>query len=84
MARLPRYRWDLLPLLPVDPALLLAAQGLSLSARVTSLLAGRGIADAAALRAFFGTPESGLHDPALLPDAAIFVERIGQARAKGS
>ncbi len=83
MALQPRYRWDLLPLLPPDSALLAAAQGVGLSLRVAALLAGRGIAGEAALQAFFGAPEDGLHDPALLPDAGVFVERINRARAAG-
>ena len=79
----PRFRWDLVTQPVPAPELLAAAVQLGLSPRVAALLGSRGIVDPAALAAFFGPPEAGLHDPALLPDAARFVERIGRARAAG-
>src|SRR5207253_1489243 len=47
------------------------------------LLAGRGIGTAIELDAFFAEPLAGLHDPALLPDAAIVRERILRSRDRG-
>ena len=52
------------------------------SARLAGILARRGIA-AAELAAFFGPPETGLHDPVLLPDAELAVARIARARRSG-
>jgi len=79
----PRARWIFPSPTAIDPALLDAGQRLSLSPRVIGLLAGRGVADPEALASFLGEPRDALHDPALLPDAAIFRERIERARARG-
>jgi single-stranded-DNA-specific exonuclease len=76
-----RYRWVFPAPVMLDPSLLAAGERLGLSARMTKLLAARGVAGAAELDAFFGPPESGLHDPGLLPDAGAFVARIARARA---
>lgn len=76
-----RYRWVFPPPVTLDPSLRAAGERLGLSGRMTELLAARGIAGAGDLEAFLGPPESGLHDPRLLPDAASFVARIGEARA---
>ncbi len=83
MALQPRYRWDLLPLLTLGPELLQAAGRHGISERVAALLARRGVGAPADLDRFFGPPEAGLHDPALLPDAEAFAERVGRARASG-
>ncbi|HET7026248.1 MAG TPA: single-stranded-DNA-specific exonuclease RecJ, partial [Candidatus Limnocylindrales bacterium] len=45
-------------------------------------VAARGIDTPDALRAFLADPLDGLHDPALLPDAALLVERIRLARER--
>jgi single-stranded-DNA-specific exonuclease len=74
-----RYRWDVQPLPRPEGAFLSAAEGLGLAPRVAALLAGRGIADPAALERFLGPASAALHDPALLPDAAPFAERIEAA-----
>ena len=79
----PRARWIFPSPTAIDPALLAAGQGLSLSPRVIGLLAGRGVADPEALASFLGEPRDALHDPALLPDAAIFRDRIERAKARG-
>jgi single-stranded-DNA-specific exonuclease len=59
---------------------LTTAERLGLSPRVAALLVGRGVTDSAALERFLGLPAAGLHDPALLPDAGPFVDRIARAR----
>src|SRR3954452_12107502 len=78
----PRFAWRLAQ--PVTPTteLLLAGARLGLGERAVGLLATRGIASIAQLEAFFAEPLAGLHDPALLPDAAVFRERIGAARER--
>jgi single-stranded-DNA-specific exonuclease len=78
-----RYRWVFPAPVTLDPLLRAAGERLGLSTRLTELLAARGVVAAADLDAFFGPPESGLHDPRLLPDAAAFEDRIGRARAAG-
>ena len=75
----PRARWIFPSPTAIDPALLDAGQRLSLTPRVIGLLARRGVADPEALASFLGEPRDALHDPALLPDAAIFRDRIERA-----
>jgi single-stranded-DNA-specific exonuclease len=60
-----------------------AAQELNVSARLTELLARRGLAGAVELGAFFAEPMAGLHDPRRLPDADVFAQRIERARRDG-
>ncbi len=79
----PRTRWIFPSPTAIDPALLDAGQKLSLTPRVIGLLADRGVTDPEALASFLGDPREALHDPALLPDAAIFRGRIERARADG-
>ncbi len=62
--------------------LLDAGARLGLGARAVGLLASRGIGAAVELDAFFAPPSAGLHDPSLLPDAAIFSDRVAAARAR--
>jgi len=68
---------------PIDPEALDAGQRLGLTPRVIGLLAARGVVDGSAVRAFLGEPRDSLHDPLLLPDAAVFRDRIGLARERG-
>ncbi len=78
----PRYRWrypDRTPLAEDFATAVAAHGGSTLLARV---LARRGVR-AADLAAFFGSPEEGLHDPALLPDAETVVARVARAREVG-
>jgi single-stranded-DNA-specific exonuclease len=78
----PRYRWQYPDRTPLDEgyaAAVAAHGGSSLLARV---LSRRSIA-AAELDAFFGPPALGLHDPGLLPDAGVVVERVDRARRRG-
>jgi single-stranded-DNA-specific exonuclease len=79
----PRYRWAFPAAVSLGPDLLDAAQRHALSARVAGILAARGVAGSAELDAWFAAPEAGLHDPSLLPDAAVARARIVQARDAG-
>jgi single-stranded-DNA-specific exonuclease len=79
----PRYRWVFPADLPLSPDMTDAASRHGLSARVAGILAARGVSGPAELDAWFGEPRSGLHDPGLLPDAAIVVDRLTRARAAG-
>jgi single-stranded-DNA-specific exonuclease len=80
----PRYRWQFPgEAASVAEGSLAAGARHGLDERVTRLLAKRGVEGDAALDAFFGAPEAGLHDPSLLPDAAAFVDRIRRARRDG-
>ncbi len=79
---IPRYRWrypDRTPLAEDFAAAVAAHGGSTLLARV---LSRRGVRTAD-LAAFFGLPEEGLHDPALLPDAEVVVARVARAREVG-
>ncbi len=78
----PRYRWRYPDRAPLDAdyvAAVAAHGGSSLLARVLS----RRSVGAAELDAFFGPPALGLHDPGLLPDARVVVERVDRARRRG-
>lgn len=78
----PRFRWQFPRALPIDAEFLATADGLGLRPRLTELLWGRG-AGAGQLASFVAEPSGALCDPALLPDAAAFVQRIEAARAGG-
>ncbi|HKG55837.1 MAG TPA: single-stranded-DNA-specific exonuclease RecJ [Candidatus Limnocylindrales bacterium] len=79
----PRFRWVFPASMTVDPTHVAAGERLGVPARVTTLLAARGVTTESDLAAFFGPPEAALHDPSLLPDAAPFVDRIAAARRGG-
>jgi single-stranded-DNA-specific exonuclease len=79
----PRYRWAFPAAVTLGVDLLEAAQRHALSARVTGILAARGVANSLELDAWFAEPEAGLHDPSLLPDAAVARARIVRARDAG-
>ncbi len=79
----PRYRWRFPRPSVIDPGLAAAGRRHGLSDRVVALLASRGVADAAELDGFFGPPAAVLHDPARLPDADRFLERLRAARRRG-
>jgi single-stranded-DNA-specific exonuclease len=76
----PRFRWQFPEAVTIDPALRSAAERHGLDDRVAGLLARRGLLDGAAFDAFFAAPLDALHDPALLPDAGAFLDRIRRAR----
>jgi len=79
----PRYRWQFPEAIAIDSGLQAAAERHSLDERVAGLLARRGLLDGAAFDSFFASPLDSLHDPRLLPDADVFADRIGHARAAG-
>src|SRR5207237_2740176 len=78
-----RYRWVFPSPVTVDASFRLAAARLGLSGRLTDVLAGRGLDTAADLEWFFAPHGSGLHDPGLLPGAAIFFDLLPRARDSG-
>jgi len=67
----------------LDPDVAAAGGRLGLTPRVLGLLASRGVRSLPDVEAFLGEPADSLNDPALLPDAAIFADRIARARASG-
>ena len=77
----PLFRWRR-PTEAPSPELLAAGRERGLGARLLALLARRGHRSPADLAALFDPPEPGLHDPALLPDAAAVVTRVRRARAQ--
>lgn len=78
----PRYRWRYPDRTPLDAAFLAAVEAHGGSALVATVLARRGVV-AADVDAYFGPAALGLHDAALLPDAAAVVARVAQARDRG-
>jgi single-stranded-DNA-specific exonuclease len=80
---LPRARWVLPEPTTPAPDLLGAVAALGLRPWAAALLMRRGVSDVADLMRHFGEPRDGLHDPALLPDADVFLARIQRARDAG-
>lgn len=78
-----RYRWIFPETVGLSPGLLDMASAQRVSARLAGLLAARGVLTADDLRAWFGDPIAGLHDPNLLPDAAVLRDRLRRARDHG-
>ncbi len=76
-----RHRWVFPDPIHLDPAYRAIARELGLGNFAAAVLARRGIADIAGLRAFLGPARDGLNDPRLLPDAGILVDRIRRAVA---
>lgn len=66
-----------------SPSLLEVGLDLGLGPRVVALLAARGLTEPDDLHRFLGDPAAALHDPRMLPDAAIFQARIATARERG-
>ena len=79
----PRFAWRVVEAVAPTSDLVDAGHRLGLGARAIGLLAGRGLSTAAELDAFFAEPIAALHDPALLPDAGLFLARMRAARAAG-
>ncbi len=79
---LPRYRWRYPDRLVPDAAYVSTVAGHGGSARLARVLARRGVATSE-LEGFFGPARAALHDPALLPDAAVVVSRLARARETG-
>ncbi len=78
-----RRRWVFAAPTPVPDALVPVAAAHGLGRRTLGLLVGRGIDTEAALTSFLAVPRDALHDPALLPDATVVVERLAVARDRG-
>lgn len=79
----PRFRWTFPVPVHIDPALGRAARDRGIAERMTELLVRRGVTDRADLDAWFAEPLDGLHDPRLLPDASIALDRLRGARESG-
>jgi single-stranded-DNA-specific exonuclease len=79
----PRSRWSFPSSISLDPEAVETGRRLGLTPRVVGLLLARGVAEPAAIEAFLGEPTAALNDPLLLPDAAIFRDRVLAARDNG-
>ncbi len=79
----PHYHWVVPGAQPVSEATIEDAKRRGLSARALRVLSRRGPVDLAELASRFDAPTAGLHDPALLPDAAIVRERVAAAGRAG-
>jgi single-stranded-DNA-specific exonuclease len=79
----PRFRWQFPEPVTLTETVRAATARHRVDERVASILAARGLLDDAAIDAFFAAPLDALHDPALLPDAAVFAARIAAARRNG-
>jgi single-stranded-DNA-specific exonuclease len=75
-----RFRWKFPEVVALPSGLAVAAERAGISPRLAGLLLDRGVRTGDDLLAWFGEPLDGLHDPALLPDAGILVERLRRAR----
>jgi len=75
----PRYRWRYPDRTPLDGGFLAAVAAHGGSSLLATVLARRGVV-ATDIDAYFGPPTLGLHDSALLPDAAAVVARVARAR----
>ena len=78
-----RHRWVFPDPLKLDPEFRAAAREQGIGTFAATVLARRGISDASLLADFLGPAIAGLHDPRLLPDAALVVARVAQARERG-
>lgn len=78
----PRYRWRYPDRTPPDAAFMAAVAAHGGSPLVAMVLARRGVV-MEDVDAYFGPPALGLHDAALLPDAAAVVARVARARDRG-
>ncbi len=77
----PRFRWHYPSREPLDAAYLERIRAHGATGRLARVLAGRGIGTDE-VEQFFAEPADALHDPGLLPDAAIVVDRIAAAIAR--
>lgn len=75
----PAYRWIVPSRPPLDADLAAAAARHGISARTARILAARGHRTLHDLDAFFGEPDAGLHDAALLPDGERAARRLHEA-----
>jgi single-stranded-DNA-specific exonuclease len=79
----PRSRWLFPTPTTVPPELLATGQELGIGPRALGILAARGVVIEDDLRRFLGDPAGSLNDPARLPDADLFRERVARARETG-
>ena len=75
----PLHRWRLADSAAPPVELVVEARRRGLGERLAAVLAGRGFQGPADLAALLDDPESGLHDPALLPDSGAFRDRVLRA-----
>ena len=78
----PRFRWTFPSVLTPTAAMAAASLGVGISSRMAAVLASRGAVTPADVSAWFADPLDGLHDPALLPDAAVLLARVRLARER--
>ena len=78
----PRFTWVYPDRAPLDEGFVAAVAAHGGSARLARVMAARGIGPGEVDR-FFGPARDSLHDPALLPDVEVAVERIGRANDSG-
>ncbi len=78
-----RHRWVFPDPIRLDPGFRAAAREMGLGTFAAAVLARRGVDDAAQLASFLGPAEAALNSPALLPDAALLVERVRAAQTAG-
>ena len=76
----PRSRWLFPNPVSLSPSLLETGRELGLGPRALGILAARGVTAEDDLRRFLGDAASSLHDPARLPDADVFRDRLARAR----
>jgi single-stranded-DNA-specific exonuclease len=77
------FRWRVPERVVMDPACRALGVDRGISERLLAVLATRGVRSADELARFLAPAEDGLHDPKLLPDAQIALERVALARARG-
>jgi single-stranded-DNA-specific exonuclease len=78
----PRSRWRFPTPTTIPAALFAVGQELGLGPRALAILAARGVTAEDDVRRFLGDAAGALHDPALLPDAAIVADRVGGAKER--
>ena len=78
----PRFTWVYPDRAPLDEGFVAAVAAHGGSARLARVMAARGIGPGEVDR-FFGPARDSLHEPALLPDVEVAVERIGRANDSG-
>ena len=76
----PRSRWLFPTPTAVSTELLASGLELGIGPRALAILAARSVTTEDDLRRFLGDPAGSLHDPARLPDAQVFRDRIARAR----
>lgn len=79
----PHFHWLLPAAYGISDDTIADAKRRGLSARALRVLSRRGPVDLGELASRFDDPISGLHDPALLPDADVLKARVSAARAAG-